>query len=532
MHHSRFAYSIYLSLIFGVMALSGCDHHNPVLAVIGKETIKQSDFEPYYQQFLKDFSIQDQSTARQQCLKAMVENRLLEQIACSLGMDTTQQYRLKKKQVEMITTISHFKQDEVRKKLQIDSVELRRAYHRSLSRIKLHYLYSPEKSGIDSIYRVLTAFPSPSSVSSDQGLSWSESYDLSFGEMEKEIEDHAYALKPGQYSTPIASLSGYYIIQVIERIDHPFATETDFLQKQEHITMVLKERKVQEILQQKSEAIIEQLNFRVRFPIFQRFYQLTQRVYPLENGLFPEDILYEARGKRITVGEVLDKIRLVYPEDRNWIRTERQLEKFLLSLAFRDHLYSLAQHQGYDRSLTVQSEIRRKMNFYLVDQLNEMLTQKVSPAAIEDFYRDHRDSLETQQGPLLEMMVFPTRDPTDSIYQIIKRSPDLWKKLKTRIRTQQYEWAGLDDLPPEIRTQCRLSLTDQILPPFFFRQKFWLAKILRAYTPLSNQNNLSESLSEQIRQVIMNQERKKFLNYWLQRIRVRIDSLAIRNLNS
>ncbi len=492
---------------------------------IGGETIRRSDFEPYYRQYLADFSIPDQAASRGQCLKLMMENRLLKQIACSLGMDTTRFYRLKKQQIEMITTVSHYKQAEVGKELTVDSLELRQAYHRSMSRITLRYLYSPEKGEIDSLYRRIT-------TGADTVVSWSKSYELGFGEMEEEIEEQAYQLKPGQTSKPIASMSGYTIIQVLERIDQPISTETDYLQKREHMMILLKERKVKHILQRKSKEMIGRLGFKPYPEAIRHFYNLIRSPAPPESGIPPETILYEALGQPVTAYEVLDKIRLVYPEDRNWIRTERQLEKFLLSLAFRDYLFEQAREAGYERSETVQSEIGRKLNFFLIDQLTRMLKQTIDTAEIRAFYRQHRDSLEAGQGPLLEIMSFPSRIPADSLYLELKTMPEKWGKIKRRVKTRQYPWSSLHDLPPQLKNRIIDSQADSILPPFPFRGQFRLAKILKRSNPNGENDSIPSSMHNQIQIHLLNLERIKFLDYWQQRIPIRIDSSAIRRLNS
>ena len=138
------------------------------------------------------------------------------------------------------------KDREVYAKITVTDEELRTAYERSKVKVSVRHLYARTEAEAENLYKLVKMGVSfkelAKQVFTDTALKnngGSLGY-ITWGETDPSFESAAYSMKIGQVSRPVKTLQGYSIIKVDDRVEDPFKTETEFLNRKRKLERALK----------------------------------------------------------------------------------------------------------------------------------------------------------------------------------------------------------------------------------------------------------------------------------------------------
>ncbi len=192
-----------------------------VVAEVGPVKILESEFQNRF-----DFTVhpdllqkRDLPAAKQEFLNQLIAEKLLSLDAREKGYDTTDAFR------KLMTPLGNmFLRDalytkQIKDKVIISPAEIKEGEARIKKVLTVGFIFSHNSDEIGYVYDKLKEGASFDSLLSFRKENKDNPGKITFGDMEKPVEDSLYALKEGQYTAPVHSGDGYYILKLL-RIDN------------------------------------------------------------------------------------------------------------------------------------------------------------------------------------------------------------------------------------------------------------------------------------------------------------------------
>ncbi len=191
-----------------------------VVAKVGNYKIYESEFKERF-----DFSVHpkllqesDKLAAKQKFLEQLIAEKLLSLEAKEKGYDTLQIFNNIINPLENMYVRDALYNREIKNKAVYTQDEINQGLQRIRKSLKVKFIFSPNKEEIENIYLQLK-----SSVSFDSLLSLrpevkdqAEPNKITFGTMDKQVEDNIYRLNVGEFTAPVESKDGYYLLKLID----------------------------------------------------------------------------------------------------------------------------------------------------------------------------------------------------------------------------------------------------------------------------------------------------------------------------
>ena len=188
-----------------------------VVAAVGPVKIYESEFRDRF-----DFSAHpnllqksDRHAAKQEFLHQLIAEKLLSLDAREKGYDTTDSFR------QLMTPLRNtFLRDalytkEIKDKTLYSPAELKEGEVRIKKVLTVGFIFSDNSDEIGYIYRKLREGSPFDSLLSGRREQKDNPKKITFGDMEKPIEDSLYSLTDGQFTAPLRSGDGYYILKLL-----------------------------------------------------------------------------------------------------------------------------------------------------------------------------------------------------------------------------------------------------------------------------------------------------------------------------
>lgn len=118
---------------------------------------------------------------------------------------------------------------EIKSKIEITEEQFIEGYLRSTQKLFVNFLFSEDEEEINSLYNFLNnGFPFDTILAESPELDEQfKPIEITFGQMEKFIEDSLYNLKVGEYTTPVFTKDGWYIFRLTNKTETLLLTEKD-----------------------------------------------------------------------------------------------------------------------------------------------------------------------------------------------------------------------------------------------------------------------------------------------------------------
>jgi parvulin-like peptidyl-prolyl isomerase len=211
---------VYLLLLHGLFYTNIFSQSNDrIVASVGKYNIYESEFKERF-----DFSVHpgmlktsDRLAVKKDFLNQLIAEKLLALKAAESGYDTTALIK------DMVTPLDNMYirdalyTQEVKKKAGYTQEDINYGLAKIKRLLKVKFIYSTSPDEINSLYKLLKAGASFDSLLSlrREASSQQAPREITFGTMEQDIEDSVYSLKPGEYTPPLQSKDGYYILKLV-----------------------------------------------------------------------------------------------------------------------------------------------------------------------------------------------------------------------------------------------------------------------------------------------------------------------------
>jgi len=187
-----------------------------VVAAVGSYEITESEFQERF-----DFSFHpgllqkgNRDSVKFEFLKQLIAEKLLSMEARSKGYDTLSALRDILTPLENMYARDKLYQLEIKSKVSVTPEEISTGLQRIKKILVLNFIYSKNPEELQFIYNELLSGASFDSLLSLRKELADQPKEITFGTMDKEIEDSVYQLKTGQFTGPLASRDGYYLLKL------------------------------------------------------------------------------------------------------------------------------------------------------------------------------------------------------------------------------------------------------------------------------------------------------------------------------
>ncbi|HSD63504.1 MAG TPA: peptidylprolyl isomerase, partial [Ignavibacteriaceae bacterium] len=219
-------YQFFILLIFSGLLYA---QEDKVLAKVGPYKIYESEFRERF-----DFSAHpnlmqksDRLAAKEEFLHQLIAEKLLSLDAREKGYDTSEDFKSIFTPLENMFVRDALYTKEIKDKVTLSQQDIKEGLNRILKLINVEFIYSKQEKEIQEIFNQLVSGASFDSLLSYRSENDANPRQVTFGTMDKKIEDSVYNLKPGQFTGPIASDDGFYIIKLISIANNPDVRNTE-----------------------------------------------------------------------------------------------------------------------------------------------------------------------------------------------------------------------------------------------------------------------------------------------------------------
>lgn len=214
-------------LTFNTVLFSQQDNSddNRVVAKVGNDKITAEEFKDRF-----DFSPHprkseslDTSLIKKEYLYTLIAEKLIAQKAKELNLDTAQDVKGILNYMERLFIRDAYYKKEISDNIKVTAEDMQEGEKRYSKLLVARYLYSKDRNEISQLYRELKSGASIDSLLINRPEYEEEQTPgtVTFGTLDKNIEDSLYGLNPGEFTYPIKTGNRWYIFKLIETIVNP-----------------------------------------------------------------------------------------------------------------------------------------------------------------------------------------------------------------------------------------------------------------------------------------------------------------------
>ncbi len=409
------------------------------IATVGNDIISEDEFIERYELTPQLYAgmIGAEESAKKEFLYSIIAEKLWALEAESIGLDKSELITSTYKAIEKMYVRDALYREEILDKVYISDEYLAEAFRRNSLILNLNYIFSTDFSEIEAIYEQLKSGVNFYSIllSRPESKLQEAPYIISYGQMDKSVEDKLYNLKLGEITEPVKAPNGWYIFKLlsiqektIENVEQAQAEEKYILKVAEQAIIdslfkvfyskFFKDVKAEtnkELLFELSDLVIEALRNRIQQDSISskdKIYLTSDDLYNIEADLGQE--------KLNAVFIKLDD----EPETIDDFMQELAIEKFYVDSVDTDHIrgrlnyyvrkfieHELFSREGYKRELQNHPEVRRDLNIWKGYYLSEALRKEIIDSlevtdkeVSEYFIEKGDDSLSSVEVKIVELL--------------------------------------------------------------------------------------------------------------------------------
>ena len=375
------------------------------IATIGNDIISADEFIERYELTPQLYAgmIGAEESAKKEFLYSIIAEKLWALEAESIGLGKSELITSTYRAIEKMYVRDELYREEILNKVHISDEYLAEAFLRNSLILNLNYIFSTDFSEIEAIYEQLKSGVNFYSIllSRPESKLQEAPYTISYGQMDKSVEDKLYNLKLGEITEPVKAPNGWYIFKLlsiqektIENVEQAQAEEKYVLKvaKQTIIDSLynvffstffkdVKAETNKELLFELSDLIIESLRNRSQRDSISsndKIYLTSDDLYDIEDDL-------GAKKLNAVFIRLDDK-----PETIDDFMQELAIEKFYVDSLDTDHIrgrlnyyvrkfieHELFAREGYKRGLQNLPEVRRETDMWKSYYLSEALRKEI-----------------------------------------------------------------------------------------------------------------------------------------------------------
>jgi parvulin-like peptidyl-prolyl isomerase len=410
-----------------------------IIAKIGSEVITESEFIERYELTpqINAGTVGAEESIKKEVLYSIIAEKIWAIEAESMGLDNSELMKSTYKAIEKMYVRDALYRQEILNKVQLSNDYLIEAFRRNSLVLDLNYLFSEDEIEINDFYIQLINgvdfysifFKRPESKLQENP------YQVSYGQMDKNVEDILYNLKPGEFTRPIKAPKGFYIFKLLltqaKIIENAQQAEeqkkyvlkiaektiTDSIYK-DFYSRFFKEAVAEtnkELFLKLSDLVVEALRNRNETEIIstaEKVYLAPEDLYKIENDLGIELLNAEfikLNDQPLTISDFLQELSIekfsVDSLDNNHIKGRLN---FAIKIFIEHELLS---REGYKRGLQNLPEVQRYLKMWRAYYLNETLRKEIAQSiqitdeeAYEYFLEKNRDTTSVLEVKIIEVL--------------------------------------------------------------------------------------------------------------------------------
>ncbi|MGA7161701.1 MAG: peptidylprolyl isomerase [Bacteroidota bacterium] len=470
---------------------------SPIVATVGSTQISYKQFKDRYEDYLVYTGIKDNRRARYAILNNMINEVLLRQYDDNSKVYSNPEYKKEISWARKEAVLAFLKDQEVYKKITVSDQELRTAYQRSKVKVSVRHLFAPTESEAENLYRLVKMGVSfkelAKQVFSDTTLrnnGGNLGY-ITWGETDPNFESAAYSLKIGEVSRPVKTAQGYSIIKVDDRIEDPFTTETEFLNRKNKLERTLKiDKKLpyeKAYLGRVFDTTKVKFNEKALEAVFNDLQNMGNHSIESNDHLtksFQYCVQYNK--KKYSAKDIENKMLEVPQYSRNVMTNVKRLKDAVLGLLMQDVLLDIAKEKGYDTtSYVTETFDNLANNIYLNYKRNEVLALvPVADSEIARYYKQNIAHYSNEPEMNVQEIVVESDSLASTVREKIELGEDFGSlAVKYSLRTWSAKNEGIMGLSPvsnygELKDTLWSSDVGKVIGPLAFDKYFGIFRVL------------------------------------------------------
>ena len=252
--------------------------NSPSIASIGKTPILFDDYEKKYLSFLEDTYQADNLLNRQNFLNTLIDEKLLLKHATYTGIKSDSDLKRDLERIHDQIILNHYFNKKIKPFTKPTEIELRKLFSWYKTELHVRHIYARSYNDAIQLHHQLSngkswellAFETfqDSSLKENGGdLGWRK-----MGELDPSFEAVAFTLKDGEISLPVRTETGFSIIQVIERKQDLFLTETEFQREVPYLELIAENYKKMPQIRKVTDEIKARLKIHYNFDALNSFF--------------------------------------------------------------------------------------------------------------------------------------------------------------------------------------------------------------------------------------------------------------------
>lgn len=249
---------------------TACVNKEQDVARMDRQKVTFSEFKMAYPEILKQPNVFDSHKLREDFLDELINRKLVAQKSREVGMliDERMAYKIEAYRDKQLRE-AHFK-DIIATKIKVDSNESKKVYGNLKKKCKIKHLFVTDKKKADSLYHLLTEGAnwnhlarvvfSDSQLANNGGeLGW-----VHWDQLEYDMAQAVFSLKPGSFSPPIKDKFGFQIVFVEDFEKELMISAYDEKIHRAHIQMMIRTMKGDKIANQYISKLMFGISIRIK----------------------------------------------------------------------------------------------------------------------------------------------------------------------------------------------------------------------------------------------------------------------------
>lgn len=205
------------------MTASDPDQTDRVVAKVGPIKIYESEFRNRFDFTAHPNLLQkgEQLAAKKEFLHQLIAEKLLSLDAREKGYDTVDSFRRIMTPLRNMFLRDALYTKEIKEKVIVNADDVKEGLSRIRKVLTISFFFSDNKDEIGFLYRKLRGGASFDSLLAERREQKDNPRKITFGDMEKSVEDLLYGLSEGGYTAPVRAGDGYYILKLLSVDNNP-----------------------------------------------------------------------------------------------------------------------------------------------------------------------------------------------------------------------------------------------------------------------------------------------------------------------
>jgi parvulin-like peptidyl-prolyl isomerase len=434
-------YKIILLLILLILPQTVRSQANEekIIAKIGSEVITESEFIERYELTpqINAGIVGAEESIKREVLYSIIAEKLWALEAESMGLDNSELIKSTYKAIEKMYVRDALYRQEILNKVQLSDNYLIEAFRRNSLLLDLNYIFSEDEAEVNNLYAQLkngVDFYSIFLKRPESSLQETP-YVVSYGQMDKFVEDKLYSLKLGEITEPVKAPNGWYIFRLIS-VEERIIENAQQAEEQQKYVLKVAEKTItdsiykdfyskffkdavaetnRELFLKISDLVEEILKTRSekeKIPAGEKVYIVPEDLYKIETELGPEILNAEfikLNNQPVTINDFLQELSIekFYVDSLDSYHIKGRLN-YAIKIFIEHELLS---REGYKRGLQILPEVQRYLKMWRAYYLTEALRKEISESikitdeeAYEYFLEKNRDTTSVLEVKIIEVL--------------------------------------------------------------------------------------------------------------------------------